>query len=283
VFWGLDPATRYPRFTSRYAPDPTGFYLPAGRSGRTVIAVDIGTDRGPDAAEVRVTFAPEEEVAALALVRMALAGRATPHPPPASIEGRAATLAEQLRSGRYVAIVADGEPTEGRDAGRGEGLLALAEALNGPTRGALCTLRAGGNRSGADAVLTAQTGYPMAVDFARGVPRYRPEAGAAVLLARGEVDLALVIGAPHSIGEAVRTALATIPTIVIGPRASESPFPTVIAIDTGVAGIHEGGTAFRLDDIPLPLRPALPSPTRNEATSVVHALATALIRKPRAA
>jgi formylmethanofuran dehydrogenase subunit B len=30
-----------------------------------------------------------------------------------------------------------------------------------------------------------------------------------------------------------------------------------VAVDTGVAGIHEGGTAFRMDDVPLPLRPAL--------------------------
>jgi hypothetical protein len=27
--------------------------------------------------------------------------------------------------------------------------------------------------------------------------------------------------------------------------------------DTGVAGIHEGGMALRMDDVPLPLRPSL--------------------------
>jgi formylmethanofuran dehydrogenase subunit B len=45
--------------------------------------------------------------------------------------------------------------------------------------------------------------------------------------------------------------------IVVGPRASESPFPVRVAIDTGVAGIHEGGTAYRMDDVPLRLRPPL--------------------------
>ena len=30
-----------------------------------------------------------------------------------------------------------------------------------------------------------------------------------------------------------------------------------MTIDTGVAGIHEGGTAYRMDDVPLPLRPPL--------------------------
>jgi hypothetical protein len=34
----------------------------------------------------------------------------------------------------------------------------------------------------------------------------------------------------------------------------------VCAIDTGVAGIHERGTAVRMDGIHLPLRPALEDP-----------------------
>jgi formylmethanofuran dehydrogenase subunit B len=45
---------------------------------------------------------------------------------------------------------------------------------------------------------------------------------------------------------------------VIGPRASDGPVARRdVVIDTGVAGIHEGGTAIRMDDVPLPLRPAL--------------------------
>src|SRR5207247_1420926 len=86
------------------------------------------------------------------------------------------------RSGaRYVAIVTDGEPgTTSADPARAEALVTLSQALNGPTRCALSTLRGGGNRSGADAVLTWQTGFPFAVDFARGYPSYQPQAGAAV-------------------------------------------------------------------------------------------------------
>jgi formylmethanofuran dehydrogenase subunit B len=65
-------------------------------------------------------------------------------------------------------------------------LIALVQALNGPTRAALSLLRAGGNRSGVDAVLTSQTGYPAAVDFSRGAPRYRPYDGRASQLGRAE-------------------------------------------------------------------------------------------------
>ena len=45
--------------------------------------------------------------------------------------------------------------------------------------------------------------------------------------------------------------------MTIGPRATRAGIAARIAIDTGVAGIHEGGTAYRMDDVPLPLRPPL--------------------------
>ena len=123
-------------------------------------------------------------------------------------------------------------------------------------------------------MLTWQTGFPCAADFARGYPEYRPHAGAAALLAAGEVDAALVVGAAASIPEPVAGSLGRVPTVVIGPRASAAPFPAAVAIDTGVAGIHEGGLAFRMDDVPLPLRPVLAGPRAAAAT--IHALREAL-------
>ena len=52
VFWGLDPAARYPRYRERVAPAPAGAHVPDGRRSRTVIAVDVGDARGPDDADV---------------------------------------------------------------------------------------------------------------------------------------------------------------------------------------------------------------------------------------
>ena len=257
LFWATDPAARYPRYTSRYAPDPNGLYTGGGRHSRSVVAIDIGGDRGPADADVRVAFSPEEEVAALGLIRAALQGRAAPGATPDSLDGRATALADRLRRAAYLAVVTEGEPSPGRDPRRSEALIALVETLNGSTRCVLSRLRAGGNRSGADATMTAQTGYPMAVDFARGAPRYRPQDDAAALLGRGEIDAALIVGSPASIPEAIRAGLARVTCIAIGPRASDSPYPTACTIDTGVAGVHERGTAIRMDDTPLPLRPAL--------------------------
>lgn len=258
LFWGVDPAPRYPRYLSRYALDPAGTHVPGGRAGRTVISVSIGQDRGPPGAETTFALAPEQEIAALSVMRAVALGNALGElPPPLQAAAEAAT---RLTTAAYAVVVHDAEPgaEPGRDPYRAEGLIALTQALNGRTRAALSSLRAGGNRSGAEAALTWQTGYPMAVDFGAGYPRYTPARRAlAAPSGGGGPSAILVAGSAAALGEALAEAARRATVIVIGPRASEAPFPARVAIDTGVAGIHEGGTAYRMDEVPLPLRPPL--------------------------
>ena len=64
-----------------------------------------------------------------------------------------------------------------------------------------------------------------------------------------------------TVPERVRAALGRAEIIVIGPRASAAPFPAAVAVDGALAGLHEGGTVFRLDDVPLLLRAQLEGPT----------------------
>jgi formylmethanofuran dehydrogenase subunit B len=258
VFWGTDPAVRYPRYMSRYAVDPEGAQAPRGRKSRTVVAVDVGSCRSPEDADERFAISPDDEVDALGAMRAAVLGRSTGA---AALDG-VEQLARRMTQARYSVIVHDAEPgTLAAQAERAEALIALAEALNGPSRCALSLLRAGGNRSGADLALTWQAGYPMAVDFAPGYPCYRPHAGATGWLQEGEVDVALVVGSATGLPEAVLRGLAAVRTVVIGPGATATHLDAVVAIDTGVAGIHESGTAFRMDDVPLPLRAALQGST----------------------
>ena len=256
VFWGVDPSVRYPRYWSRYAPEPTGLHIESGRRSRRVIAVDIGESRGPDDADDRVSLDERDEVATLtataAMVRKPDTSFAEP------LGGRAASLATQLATGRYVAIVADAEPPVSsvndprphfRDAQRTAALIALSQALNGPTRCALSILRGGGNRSGAEAVLTAHTGYPTGVSFSNGHPLYRPHD-----VVRG-TDTVLVVGDAAQIPAGSLAGFSPGATAIIGPRASQHA--AAAAIDTGIAGIHVNGTAVRMDDVPLRLRPSI--------------------------
>lgn len=274
VFWGVDPSLRYPRYGSRYGPEATGLGTPDGRRSRTVIAVDIDDSRGPADADLRVSLTAGEEVASLTALSAIVSGSVRPHAASDSPWGRAHELAPALLSGRYVTVVADSEQPASPpdcDPGRAAALIALTQALNGPTRCALSLLRAGGNRTGADAVTTWQTGYPAGVDFARGYPLYRPYDGAATRLSRRDVDGALVLGSVALMPPDIVWALSRMPCAVIGPRASASPLAGCDAlIDTGVAGIHEGGTAIRMDDVPLPLRPSIAGP--RAAADVVRGL-----------
>lgn len=270
LFWGVDPRTRYPRFIPRFI-EAAGTHVPTGRAGRRLVSVSIGADRGPAGADLDVALATSDEVAAISVMRAVVLGNTIGELPPALAV--AATAARLLLEGRYIVIVHEAEPAEERiDPVRSEGLIALTQALNGPTRAALTSLRAGGNRTGAESALTWQTGFPMAVEFSQGFPRYAPSRRAADRA--GELAAALVTGSTGTLSSEAATALGRIPSVVIGPSASQAPFPTRVAIDTGIAGIHEGGMGYRLDEIPLPLRPPLAGP--RSAADTLQALLSAL-------
>jgi formylmethanofuran dehydrogenase subunit B len=284
VFWAVDVENRYPRFAPRYAPGPAGAHVPDGRRSRTVIAVDVGSATTIGDADHRITIDPADEIATLSALQ---AIARSPDVAAAAYEkysgvawDTARRLAPLMLSGRYVALVYDAERDERaeRSSQGHDALGALSHALNEGTRCAAIALRAGGNRSGADSVLTSQTGYPLAVDFGRGYPRYLPYDGSATAaLDQGEVDTALVIGDAALIPPTVLAGLSSTRVIAIGPRASGSTLGAVsVAIDTGVDGIHATGTALRADDVPLPLRAVLPGPP--SAATTVRAV-VALVRR----
>jgi formylmethanofuran dehydrogenase subunit B len=278
VFWAVDPAQRYPRYATRYALNPTGTHAGDDRGGRTVIGVSVGEDQTIARADVTLALQPAEEVPALSLMRASVLGRPVQSPSPAIAQ--AVEIADKLARARYAVLVHDAEPTaQDRDPLRAEALIALAQALNTPTRAALSSLRAGGNRVGAEAVLTAQSGYPFAVDYSRGYPRYQPEVRGLSRLSTGAYRVLLVIGSPADTSALNRSNNPT--TLMIGPRASQSDLQLRVAIDTGVAGIHEAGIGYRMDEVPLELRPPLSGP--RSATEVLNCLADAVAVQLRGA
>jgi formylmethanofuran dehydrogenase subunit B len=113
----------------------------------------------------------------------------------------------------------------------------------------------------------------MAVDYSRGYPQYRPEARGIMSSAP---RAALLVGS-LTLDDPARTALSHVSTIAVGPRASEAGLGRSITIDTGVAGIHESGSAYRMDEVPLTLRAPLPGP--RSATEVLLALKEVIRRE----
>jgi len=71
--------------------------------------------------------------------------------------------------------------------------------------------------------------------------------------------------------------LARIPTIVLDPKVTHTSRLARVHITTAVTGVSAPGTAYRMDEIPLPLRPALvsPYPTDEEVLRRIHAAVAA--------
>jgi formylmethanofuran dehydrogenase subunit B len=164
-----------------------------------------------------------------------------------------------------------------------EAVWALVRDLNALTRFVAKPMREPGNVLGADNVLTWQTGYPFGVNLSRGYPRFNPgEFTAGEMLERGEPDAALVIAAdPTSlVSPAANRHLTSIPSVVIGSRATAVSDSATVSIRTAEYGIHAPGTVYRMDDVPIPLRPALPS-SRPSDVDVLAAIRRAVEQTKR--
>jgi len=135
--------------------------------------------------------------------------------------------------------------------------LSLTRDLNMRTKFVIMPMRGHFNVTGADIVFTWQTGYPYAVDFSMGYPRYNPgETSAIDVLLRGESDAALVV-ASDPVANFPRKAaeqLVKNPLIVIDPHMNATAQMADVVFPSAFAGIEACGTAYRMDRVPLPLK-----------------------------
>ncbi|HJT78450.1 MAG TPA: formylmethanofuran dehydrogenase subunit B, partial [Gemmataceae bacterium] len=143
-----------------------------------------------------------------------------------------------------------------------EALLRLVTDLNDFTRFYARRMRVQGDVTGADTVLAWQTGYPFSVNLARGYPRFNPgEFSANDLLERGEADACLLLGSEGVLRftPAAQAHLRRIPTVVLDYPTVDAALPPTVRFTTAVYGVHEPGTAYRMDEVPIPLRAVLPT------------------------
>ena len=73
--------------------------------------------------------------------------------------------------------------------------------------------------------------------------------------------------------------LARIPTIVLDPKVTHTSRLARVHITTAVTGVSAPGTSYRMDEIPLPLRPALTSPYPTDE-EVIRRIRLAAAAKP---
>jgi formylmethanofuran dehydrogenase subunit B len=267
VFWGGNPAESHPRLFTRYAVTAKGMYVPNGRKDRTVVLVDVRRTPSAAVADIFVQVKPQRDFEVLWALRALVRGRRVDPGiekvtgvPLATLED----LASRMKRCRYgVLFFGMGlTMTRGRHFNSGA-LLALATDLNEHTHFVAKPVRGHGNVTGADNVVSWQTGFPFGVNLSRGYPRFNPGEFTTVdLLGRGEADAALIIAADPGANFPQRAIehLRRIPTIVLDPKPTHTAAHARVAITTATYGISTAGTVYRMDDVSITLRAALPSP-----------------------
>jgi formylmethanofuran dehydrogenase subunit B len=144
-----------------------------------------------------------------------------------------------------------------------EAAIALTRDLNRFTKFMIMPMRGHFNVTGADTVFTWQTGYPYAVDFSLGYPRYNPgETTAVDVLLRKESDAALIV-ASDPVANFPKKAVEHLvekPLIVIDPHMNATSQVADIVFPSAFVGIEAAGTAYRMDHVPLPLKKIVSPP-----------------------
>jgi formylmethanofuran dehydrogenase subunit B len=259
IFWGADPAESHPRHFERYSVEPAGQLVPRGRLDRTIVVVDTKPTATSENCDLFLQVKPNRDFELIWTLRQIIAGLDPPTPDETGITIEAARdLARRMTSCRYgVVFFGLGLAQRGFGHATVEALLRLVEDLNAHARFTARRLRVPGDVAGADGVLCWQTGFAYAVNFSRGFPRYNPgEFTANELLARGEVDACLLVGSESVslLSAAAQAALQRMETIVLEYPHVEVQLLSTVRFTTAVYGIHAPGTAYRMDEVPIPLR-----------------------------
>ncbi len=277
IYWGSNPMESHPRHWERYAVDPSGMFVPGGRRDRYVVVIDTQPTSTSREADLFVQVEPQRDFEMLWALRTLVAQQEL-HLPAGATPSQAwgcsleslqalATRLTTCRSG----IVFFGLGLTRYQTGHAsvEALLRLVTDLNRYTRFYARRMRVPGDVAGADSVLCWQTGFPFSVNLARGYPRYNPdEYSANELLARGEVDACLIVGS-ESVRRLSAPALAqldTLPTITLDYPTERQRLRSDIEFTTSIYGVHAAGTAYRMDEVPIPLRPFLSSALPTDGT-----------------
>ncbi len=286
VYWGGNPAECHPRHFTKYTLTQKGKYVPNGRKDRTMILVDIRETPSAKAADVFLQVRPSRDFEVITALRALVKGQ---HVDPSVTEETGLTMeqlqdfADRLKKARFgVFFFGMGlSMTRGKHM-NSAALLTLAAELNAFTKFVAMPMRGHGNVTGGDVIMRWTTGYPFGVSLSRGYPRFNPgEFSTIDLLIRGDCDAALVLGADPgaTMPQPAIDHLARIPTIVLDPKVTHTSELAKVHITTAVTGISAPGTAYRMDEIPLPLRPALKSPYPTDE-QVLHRIYQAVAAKP---
>jgi formylmethanofuran dehydrogenase subunit B len=286
IYWGGNPAECHPRHFTKYTIMQKGKYVPNGRKGRTMVLVDIRETPSAKAADIFLQIKPMKDFEVLTILRALVKGQPVDAASIAetglSIE-QLSDLTDRMKKAKFgVLFFGMGlSMTRGKHM-NSAAALTLAAELNDFTKFVAMPMRGHGNVTGADVVLRYTTAFPFGINLCRGYPRFNPgEFSTIDMLVRGDNDATLVLGADPgaTMPQPAIDHLARTPTIVLDPKVTHTSRLSRVHITTAATGISAPGTVYRMDEIPLPLRPPLKSPYPTDQ-DVMRRIREAVLRKP---
>ena len=267
VFWGSNCVETHPRVFTKYTAMAKGMFVPGGRADRTCVLIDVKRTKTAEAMDQFLQIKPDADFEAIWTLRALAKGLPLDADEVLAQTGVSleawSDLVERMKRARFGAIIFGMGLMRSRgEHANCEALFVLNRELNGFTRFVTRSIRARGNVTGGDKLVGWRTGFPYAIDLARGYPRYNPGEYTSVdVLARGEADAALIVAAdPLGTFEAkAAEQLRSIPYVCVGPHDTATARGAAVNFNTATYGIHTPGTVYRMDDVPIRLRPALVS------------------------
>ncbi len=268
IFWGSNPAESHPRHFTKYSLMPKGMFLPNGRKDRKCVIVDVRKTKSARAADLFIQIKPRRDFEGLWTLRALAQGLSLDAEVIEEETGVPLDTWRRMMDWMMAAkfgVIFFGmglTMTRGKHC-NSEALLALTRDMNKYTRFTCKPNRGHGNVTGADNVVSWRTGYPFGVNHARGYPRFNPgEYTTSDTLARREADAAMIIASDPmaNFSQPAREHLASIPYIALDPKETPTTRHAAVAFTVATYGINTGGTVYRMDDVPIPLRPAFESP-----------------------
>ncbi|MEG2406811.1 MAG: formylmethanofuran dehydrogenase subunit B, partial [Clostridiales bacterium] len=224
VVWGANPMESHMRHFSRYSVMPKGLYTPEGRKGRKLVVIDVRPTASSKTADLFLQITPGSDFEIAAALRVIARGLPLEGLGEEDLIGGQSVaqwreLVDIIKASKYGVVLFGIGLTQSRGKDLNvEEVIRFVREMNQYTRFYAMPMRGHANVNGCNQVFVWQTGYPLAINFNRGYPRFNPgEYSTVDILNRGDVDACIIVATdpgahlPYNDVE----YLKSIPTIVL--------------------------------------------------------------------
>jgi len=264
IYWGSNALQSHARHLARYTVGSKGRFR-RSRADRIMVVIDVRKTYTGRVADYFIQVEPNRDFELLKALRAALLGEELEQQVVAGVPKQSVEELADLMLNCEFGILFFGvglTMSSGKLRNVDEAISLVAD-LNARTKFTIMPMRGHFNVTGANMVLAWLTGYPYAVDFSQGYPRYNPGDTSVVdILSRGDCDAALVVGADPlaSFPALAAKTLCEIPLIVVDPHRTYTSEQANVVIPSAPVGIEAEGTAHRMDGVPIVLRRLIDPP-----------------------